>query len=219
MILWNLTSRRGLCRIDPGIPGGLWSAAFSADGQTALTESAEGLVGLWNLSDCSQMRVYGADLTPGLDMNDAIFHPDGQSVFGAAGDGYIYQFERESGRLLRSFGPHNDIRTRMGITPDGKLLLSSGMDGVLRLWDLQSGLLIRRFGAPDTVIFDVTIAPDGRTAFVGSSDRTIVQWALDNPSPAELRAWIEANREVRALTCSERMLYDVQPLCEQEEGR
>jgi WD40 repeat protein/serine/threonine protein kinase/DNA-binding SARP family transcriptional activator len=216
LILWDLGSRRLLCRIDPGIPGGLWSAAFSADGQAALTESAEGFVGLWDLSDCSHVRDYGADMAPALDMNDAIFHPDGQSVFGAAGDGYIYQFERESGRLLRSFGPHDDIRTRMGITPDGKLLLSSGMDGVLRLWDLQSGLLVRRFGAPDTVIFDVTIAADGRTAFVGSSDRTIVQWALVNPSPTELRDWIRANREVRTLTCAERILYDVKPLCEQE---
>lgn len=219
LMLWDLDTRRLLCQIEPGIAGGLWSAAFSADGQATLTESAEGVIGLWDLSSCSHVQDYGADLAPDLDMNDAIFHPDGQSVFGAAGDGYIYQFERESGRLLRSFGPHDDIRTRMGITPDGKMLLSSSMDGVLRLWDLQSGLLVRRFGAPGTVIFDVTIAPDGQTAYIGSSDRTIVQWTLGNSSLTELRAWIQGNRAVRTLTCTERALYDVKPLCEQEPGR
>lgn len=214
LILWDLASRQPLCRIEPGVAGGIWSAEFSPDGGATLTESTDGVMGLWDLAGCVHVRDYGADLTPGLDVSHALFHPDGQSVFGAAGDGFIYQFERESGRLIRTFGPHKDIRIRMAISPDGCLMLSSGMDGVLMLRDLQSGDLIRRFGKPGSVIFDVTMAPDGRTAFSGSSDRAIVQWELSNPSLDDLREWIKANRHVRDLSCEERALYDVKPLCQ-----
>lgn len=214
LILWDLPTRQPLCRIEPGIAGGLWSAVFSPDGQMTLTESVNGVMGLWDLGACAHVRDYGTDLAAGPDVSDAMFHPDGRSVFGATADGYVYQFELGNGRLLRTFGPHNDIRVRLAITPDGALLLTSGMDGVLRLWDVPSGELIRQFGTPGTVIFDVTLGPDGRTVFAGSSDHTIGQWQLGNPSLAELKAWIEANRVVRVLTCAERVLYDVEPFCE-----
>ncbi len=214
LIWWDMASRRPLCRVEPGVAGGIWSAEISEDGEAALTESADGVIGLWDLVGCAHVQDYGSDISTNLDISHAVFHPDGRSVLAAAPDGFIYQFEAESGRLIRSFGPHNDIRTRIAISPDGSLMLTSGMDGVLILWDLSNGNLIRRFGTPGTVIFDVTMAPDGRTAFTGSSDHSIVQWEMSNPSLDELRGWITANRIVRELTCAEREQYGVKPLCE-----
>jgi WD40 repeat protein len=93
------------------------------------------------------------------------------------------------------------------------LALSAGMDGRLMLWDLDSSQLVRS-SEGHGVIFDVTMSTDGQTVFFGSSDTTIVQWQLSNPTIAELKDWIEANRYVRPLSCAEREFYQVEPLCE-----
>ena len=98
------------------------------------------------------------------------------------------------------------------VTPDGKLALTGGMDGRLMLWDLVNGTLIRSSDGHG-VIFDLTLDADSQTAFFGSSDTTIVEWLLSNPTIDELKGWIEANRYVRPLTCSERELYQIEPLC------
>jgi WD40 repeat protein len=84
------------------------------------------------------------------------------------------------------------------------------------LWDLETGELIRRFKDPHTgAVFDSAMSPDGRTGLVGSSAQTIIQWQLAAPSLDELLDWVAANRYVRELTCEERDLYRIEPLCEE----
>ena len=81
--------------------------------------------------------------------------------------------------------------------------------------DIEKGQLIREFGSQEQVtMFDISMSPDGLTALSGSSDKTIVQWHLMNPSLDELKDWININRYVRPLTCTERELYRIEPLCE-----
>jgi WD40 repeat protein len=91
--------------------------------------------------------------------------------------------------------------------------MTAGMDGRLMLWDLEEGTLIRGLDGIG-VIFDLTLGNEGPTVFFGSSDTTILEWLLSNPTIDELKEWIEANRYVRPLTCAERELYQVAPLCE-----
>jgi WD40 repeat protein len=143
--------------------------------------------------------------------------PDGQSAVSGGNDGYLIQWDLKTGKEMRRFGRHDDIRTRVEISPDGKLMLSSGMNGVLRLWDLESGELIREFGyTGPAVVFDIALSPDGRTALSGSVDQTITQWAIEEPTLEDLLVWIEANRYVRKLACDERARYQIEPLCPQE---
>jgi len=59
------------------------------------------------------------------------------------------------------------------------------------------------------------MSPDGRTGLVGSSTQMIIQWQLATPSLDELFDWVGANRYVRELTCDERELYRIEPLCEE----
>jgi WD40 repeat protein len=87
------------------------------------------------------------------------------------------------------------------------------MDGSLMLWDLEEGALIRRTVGHGT-IFDLALAPDGQTVFFGSSDMTITQWRFDVPSIETLKAWVSANRYLPELTCAEREMYQIEPLCD-----
>ncbi|MGD9100326.1 MAG: hypothetical protein PVF45_07585, partial [Anaerolineae bacterium] len=215
LILWELASRQIVRRFKTEGAGALWAVAISPDGRTALADTGIGIMDLWDLETGDNMHSFVLeDAAPGLNVNGIAYLPDGRGAITGSTDGLVRHWDLESGDLTRVLGQHSDIRTRVEITPDGRLALTSGMDGVLMLWDLETGELIRRFGRPGQMIFDIEMSADGSTAFSGSSDTTIMQWRLDNPSLDELRAWIQANRYVRELSCEERELYQIEPLCD-----
>ena len=113
-----------------------------------------------------------------------------------------------------AIGGRSGRQDTRSIPPIVGTLLTSGWDGTLALWDLQTGEELHRFRGHDTdFIFDIAISPDGHTALSCGTDQTIIQWQLDIPSPEELHDWITVNRYVRELTCDERELYQIEPLC------
>ena len=89
-------------------------------------------------------------------------------------------------------------------------------NGFVILWDLGTGEVLRRFnGHNGHPILGAAFSPDGSSAFTAGEDGRIIQWSLKSPSSLEeLLEWIEDNRYVRELTCTERVLYSVEPLCE-----
>ena len=170
-------------------------------------------MGLWDLASGERLNKFVIDGFSGAGSSGIAFLPDGQSAIAQGANGFIYQWDLQSGELIHVLGQHNDIRTRIEITPDGRKALSSGMDGVLMLWDLENGELIRRFGTPGQIIFDVDISPDGLTALSGSSDKSIIRWHLDSLDFREINDWIADNRFVRELSCDEHDLYQIEPYC------
>ena len=217
LIVWDLQNREILHRL-AAHGQGLWSIAVGPDGRTALSDSGgstgEASMILWNLETGQKMHTFSRpDQPTGAGVSGIAYLPDGRSAISCEGDGLLIEWDLETGEEIRRLGTHSSLRTRIVVAPDGRLALTSGMDGTLALWDLETGEAIRRWGGHGA-IFDIAIAPDGQTALVGSSDTTIVQWRLGNPSLNELREWIQTNRYVRGLTCQERELYQVEPLCD-----
>jgi len=134
----------------------------------------------------------------------------------------IKEWGLESGEHIQSFAGHAGTgpigRTRVAYSPESNTALSSGWDGTLALWDLESGRELHRFSGHDTdFIFEVALSPDGCTALSCGTDQMIIQWRLDIPSLEELLDWIAVNRYVRELTCCERELYQIEPLCTPQE--
>jgi hypothetical protein len=56
-------------------------------------------------------------------------------------------------------------------------------------------------------------SPDGLIALSAGRDQQMIHWRIDR-TLEDLIAWTRANRYIRELTCSERTLYQVEPLCE-----
>jgi WD40 repeat protein len=217
LILWDVPRREVLHRL-ASRGQGLWSVAISPDGRTALSDSGDstGEVSmiLWDLETGQELRTFSrSDQPEGAGVSGIAYLPNGRSAISCESDGILVEWDLETGLERRRLGRHSSLRTRIVVAPDGRLALTGGMDGTLVLWDLETGEAVRRWGGHG-VVFDISLAPDGHTALVGSSDTTIVQWRLENPSLDELGAWIQANRYVRDLTCQERELYRVEPLCD-----
>jgi len=215
LILWDLQSGQPIYRLEGrGGEQGLWAVTISPDGSTALSDTADGTMILWDLQRGVELRTFRTSDPSGWTGASGIAYlPGGKTAISVGGDGKIIQWDLESGEEIRRIGEHPSLRTRIVVTPDGKLAMTAGMDGRLMLWDLENGTLIRSSDGHG-VIFDLTLGADGQTTFYGSSDTTIVQWLLSNPTLSELKDWIVANRYVRPLTCVERELYQVAPLCE-----
>jgi WD40 repeat protein/DNA-binding SARP family transcriptional activator len=212
-ILWDVPGRQALHRFG-GHGEGLWSLAVSPDGRTAVSDSADSSMVLWDLETGEEIRSF-LRRDPGGEPGSSgmAFLPDGRAALACEGDGSLIEWNLQTGQEIRRLGTHASLRTRVVISPDGLLAVTSGMDGALMLWDLERGALVRR-SEGHGAIFDLALAPDGQSVLFGSSDTTITQWRIDNPSLDELKAWVAANRYLPELTCAEREMYQIEPLCD-----
>jgi hypothetical protein len=100
------------------------------------------------------------------------------------------------------------------MTSEAQLAIASSGDGTTTLWDLNIGELIRRYPmSAYTPIF----MPDDHTVLAGFNfgGYYIELWRID-ATLGELLAWTRANRYIPELTCDQRALYGLEPLCEPE---
>ncbi|MDX1437446.1 MAG: hypothetical protein R3335_11575, partial [Anaerolineales bacterium] len=88
-----------------------------------------------------------------------------------------------------------------------------GSDGTLILWNLETGEAIRKHSGHDGTVTHVVFTPDGRFAYSTGFDGVVRIWPIHRTTD-ELVEWAEENRYIRELTCQERELYQVEPLCE-----
>ena len=213
LILWDVPRRMAVHRFG-GHGEGLWSVAVGPDGRTAVSDSADCSMVLWDLETGAEIRSFQREDAPGTpgSSGQAIL-PNGRTALSCENDGLLIEWDLETGEEIRRLGTHACLRTRVVVSPDGRLAVTSGMDGTLMFWDLESGELIRRSTGLG-MICDLAIAPDGQTIAFGLSDGTIAQWRLTDPSLAELKAWVSANRYLPELTCAERETYRIEPLCD-----
>jgi WD40 repeat protein len=127
-------------------------------------------------------------------------------------------WDLKTGDEIRQYQGLDKISSAV-ISPDSRTALLGAENGLILLWDLQTGEVLHRFnGHNGHAVLATAFSPDGSSEFTAGEDGRIVQWSLYSPaSLEELLEWIEDNRYVREFTCTERVLYSVEPLCETEE--
>jgi hypothetical protein len=140
------------------------------------------------------------------------FSPDGSTALSGSADQTLILWDVSSGQPLRTFTGHSIGVTSVAFSPDGKTALSGSYDTTLIWWDVSSAQPLRTFTGHSNIVTSVALSPDGKTALSGSADQTLMLWRID--SLDGLIQWIYANRVVPELTCSQRHIYNVQPLCD-----
>ncbi len=214
MILWDTTTFQPILRFGREMAGDPWAVAISPDGRSALTASDTDLMILWDLQTGEALKTFPLpDSLSDWRATGIAFLPDGRSAISASNNGYVVQWDLETGAEMQRLGRHDGIRTRVEVSENGRFALTSGWNGDLAYWDLNTGELIRRFGRSG-ITFDIALNENGRFALVGSSDTTVTLWGLQTRTAAEMVAWIQEHRYVRELSCEERALYGIEPLCE-----
>jgi len=174
--------------------GGVWSAAFTPDGRSLVTTSADHTTIVWDIRSGTQL-----DALTG--QSDIVTHqaisPDGATLYTGSQDGTVVAWDLAGrGGLLRRTVPFTaaypaDIYSNpqpipVAVSPDGRLIAFSQAHGLVRVWSLRTlrpvGPPFRGFSERDIEAIrggaeDLAFSPDGRLlAAGGGAGSSIVVW-------------------------------------------
>ena len=122
-----------LLRTFPGAVG-----SFSPDGKM-IANSDNNLLKVWNAE--SGALIYQTEAHP-PDWYHEFFHtkfsPDGKLLLTGGNDGLAKLWKIDSGELLHTFGPHEEMVKYLDFSPDGAKVLIVFQDETIRLWNINN---------------------------------------------------------------------------------
>jgi hypothetical protein len=155
------------------LTGKVESVAFSPDGKTLASGSADGSVGLWDMTRRRNIAI----LTGHLDsVNSVAFSPNGKTLASASTDKTVRLWDTTSHSNIATLTGHSDIVNSVAFSSNGKILASGSLDHTVRLWDTTSRHSIATLTGHDYNVDSVAFSPNGKTLAGGSWDNTVRLW-------------------------------------------
>jgi WD40 repeat protein/DNA-binding CsgD family transcriptional regulator len=223
-ILWDVETGAEIRRFDdywvdsPWSVESYWDVEFSPDGKRIFashtsqvfdTHSSGPIIG-WDVESGAEVQqLFGHSRVA----RSIVFSKDGQRLVSGGTDSQVILWDTSTGNILRRFATHTGGSGQIQFSPDGTLVLSGSLGGISSLWRVDTGEEIRRYrgGFMNSPKF----TPDGRHAIAGYLDGRLELWRIDS-TLQELLTWTQNNRYIPELTCEQRELYQIEPLCETE---
>ncbi len=126
-------------RTIPSGQGTLSSLAFSPNGMTLASASADATIKLWRVRDGSCLYTLTGHRQG---VTSVAFAPDGQTLASSSDDQTIKLWSVGDGACLQTFTGHGSVVTSVAFAPDGQMLASVSYDRSIELWPLHR--VIRR---------------------------------------------------------------------------
>src|ERR1700680_396120 len=110
---------------------GVLSLAFTPNGNTLASGSADNTVKLWDVTSRREIRTIG----PGLPAMSMAFSPDGRTLAVGLFDQKIKLLDAASGGELHTLTGHGGPIPSIAFSPDGRVFASARDDRAGKLWD------------------------------------------------------------------------------------
>ncbi len=159
----------------------LTAAAFAADGSTLITEDAQGIILLWDLTLPSPLaqRIDAEDIGPALGIAIA----NGGQTLAVAGSSRVIRLldlaDRTAPALLADLETEN-LPGSVALSGDGRWLASGGSD--LLLWDIadRAAPVQVWVGGEYGNVLSVALSPDGEWLAAGDDRARVLLWRLSD---------------------------------------
>jgi hypothetical protein len=168
-----------------GHTGPVTCVAFSADGETALSGSADRTVRLWRVRRCEQIRVLEGhrDL-----VRSVALAADGKRGLSFSHDHTVRVWDVASGVELRRCEWRADEVTVAAFAPDGTTAALGRRDGTIVVWDTARGTQIGKLESHLRAVSCLAFSADGNRLASGSDDQTIRVWDVSKSRAVHILA-------------------------------
>ncbi|MEM0979379.1 MAG: hypothetical protein AAGH78_03800, partial [Cyanobacteria bacterium P01_H01_bin.58] len=151
----------------------VFSVAFSPDGSTVASGSADNTIKLWNPADGSEVTTLKEHSAEVLSV---AFSPDGRSVASGSADNTIKLWNSEDGSEVTTLKGHSAEVFSVVFSPDGSTVASGSADNTIKLWNPADGSEVTTLQGHSAEVSSVAFSPDGSTVASASLDNTIKLW-------------------------------------------
>jgi WD40 repeat protein len=180
------------------------SVAFSANGQCAVSASADQTVRVWDLKGNEPQRILEGH--PSTIYSVAI-SANGERIVSGSEDNKVRVWDPESDEPPRVLEGHTGAVYLVAITANGERAVSGSGDGTVCVWELNSSQSPRILGGHTGSVHAVAISANGKRVVSGSSDGTVWVWELNSSqSPRVLRGHSGAVHAVATSAKGERVI-------------